>query len=245
MEEAALSKEQEEWLRPRGLAWTFAAWPVYLINRLLMRLCFRLRVVGAGQLPDQEQVIFAPNHLSPLDAPILAAALSFRRLRRTRWIAKREVVNVNGFVRGLSRLAGAVPIEAERDSSFSNLPACSEVLRRGEGLILFPEGHVSPDGRLQPFHTGIGVLMDQFKLLAIPVGIRGTREVFPAHGRRVRFRPVTLFFGPAARAEQLAAEGEGETPADRITGALRARIAVLASAPGSSILATLDPTKSG
>lgn len=69
------------------------------------------------------------------------------------------------------------------------------VLKEGALLIVFPEGGISPDGRLQPFHRGGALLAARTGAPIVPVAISGTRDALPL-GRIVpRPRPVTIHIG--------------------------------------------------
>lgn len=204
------------------------AWFFYVSNRGLMRLFFRLRVIGVGRLPKKEPFILAPNHASHLDAPALAAALSFSFLRRTQWLARSDVVSASAFLRLVCRLAQAIPIQPDdADPSGANLAAAAAVLRRGRNLVLFPEGQRSLTGELQPFHTGVGVLLQEFQVPVVPVLIRGTFRALPPHCRFPRPARVTVTFGPPLDPGRLEREGAGDLPAQRIAHALHRHLGEL------------------
>ena len=224
--EKAISPTQRAWLEPYGRAVAVWAWPFYIMNRILMRFMFRLRVIGRGHLPKTGPFILTPNHTSHLDAPALAAALSHRLLSQTRWLARSDVIFSSPFLRLICRLAQAIPVEEDPEHTGSfNLAAAALSIRQGKNLIWFPEGHRSKDGRLQPFKTGVGVILEHFRIPAIPVRITGAYEALPPDRRFPRFRKITVEFGEPVDAATLEKEGPGNSAAQRVAQALQRRVA--------------------
>jgi long-chain acyl-CoA synthetase len=112
--EEALSEEQKRWLESLGPAMRLARRILFFTNRTVMRALFRVEAKGLDRLPEDGQLVFAPNHSSYLDTPALAAVLSDARLLRTYWGGWIAIVERNPFTRLIGRLANAVPIDPER-----------------------------------------------------------------------------------------------------------------------------------
>ena len=134
------------WLRPLGSAASAVARGMFLLNRAIMRGLFRLRAEGLENLPDGGQFIIAPNHVSYLDAFVVAAALPQDVLRRTYWA---------GWTGGLRqpadpsrqppRAGGPRRSRAAPDSrAWPSGPRCWQ---RGQNLVWFAEGERSRTGR--------------------------------------------------------------------------------------------------
>ena len=94
----------------------------------------------------------------------------------------------------VSRLARAMPIDDEK-AVFSSLAFGAAALKEGNGLVWFPEGQRSPDGGLQRFERGIGLLLDHYRVPVVPVAISGTREAMPPGKALPRPAKVTVVFG--------------------------------------------------
>ena len=100
----------------------------------------------------------------------------------------------------------AIPIERFRVERRSAALA-RELVDQGWGLLIYPEGHRSEDGRLLEFKGGAAYLGDKTGAPILPCYLENTRLIFPrlfaktTSGRsdvRVRFRtPVSVTFGPA------------------------------------------------
>ena len=76
------------------------------------------------------------------------------------------------------------------------LRRCGEALARGDGLLLFPEGTRSLDGKRQPFKIGVAVLAVEQGVPIIPVRIHNAFELFRKGRRFVRPGVITVAFGP-------------------------------------------------
>jgi long-chain acyl-CoA synthetase len=225
--EEVLDEDQKRWLEPLGLGMSVLARGLFLLNRALMRGPFRLGVEGLETLPERGPFVIAPNHVSYLDSVAVAAALDYRLLRRTYWAGWTGAVFGNPLTRLVSRLAQVVPIDPER-ASVSSLAFGAAVLARGKNLVWFPEGERSPDGKLQPFKPGIGMLLNHFRVPVVPVSIRGTYEAMPRGKALVRPAKITVVFGQPLDVQDLVEhQGEDGQPRGQILQALRDRVAEL------------------
>lgn len=200
--EVVLAADQRRWLAPlRG--WQVGlAWLLYQLNRGIVRGIFRLEVRGLAQLPAAGPLLFTPNHVSFIDPFVLAAALPFNTLRRTRFAGLDEVAFANPLFRAVCRLAQAVPIDPRRATA-SSLAFGALVLQRGENLVWFPEGERSLSGRLLAFRPGVGMLLARRQVPAVPVAIRGAYQVLPRGRNWPRWHRLAIEFGPPLTPEQL------------------------------------------
>ncbi len=224
--ERVLSAAQRRWLEPPGALVTGLAGGLYYLNRALMRGLFRVRARGLENLPARGSYILAPNHASYLDPFAVAAALEFAHMRELYWGGWVGVAFKSRWRRAFSRIAHVLPIEPQRAAS-SSLAFGAAVLKRGHNLAWFPEGERSANGELLPFKPGLGMLLAHLQTPVVPVYIYGSFEALP-HGRLwPRFKPITVIFGAACVARELADEGQGEQAPERVVSALRARVAAL------------------
>ena len=224
---AILNDKQKRWLRPLGPVMNFTARTIYAFGRGLMRLLFRVRVEGRENLPDDRPWVLTPNHVSYLDALVLGNALNWKQLRETYWAGWNEIVAANWFMRYLSRLGRILPVEPTR-AARTGLALGAIVLQDRKNLVWFPEGGLSRTGQLQTFKPGIGLLLERFPTAVVPVSIQGSRDALPPGRSFPRLRPVRIVIGKARTTEELAREGAGEKPSERITNALEQKVAELA-----------------
>src|SRR5215211_7709862 len=133
--EEALDDRQKRWLKPLGPAASAVARGMFFVNRMLMLGPFRLRVEGLENLPHKGPFIIAPNHVSYLDAFVVAAALPHGMLRHTYWAGWTGAAFGNPLTRLVSRLTPVVPVDPGR-AGLSSLAFGAAVLTRAEpGLV--------------------------------------------------------------------------------------------------------------
>jgi len=184
-------------IRPTGMRTVYRlAW--HLV-RGLSRIYFRLEDVGVANIPLQGPVIFAANHVSFLDPPLIGCLVP----RTVSFLARHSLFEVPLFG-PLIRYLHAVPVD--RESGAAGLRAILNRLHEGAGIILFPEGTRSPDGNLLPAKPGVGMTVLKSTAPVVPVRICGSFEAF---GRTHWFpRPckVVVCFGTADGFEDERAE---------------------------------------
>ncbi|GAB2585833.1 lysophospholipid acyltransferase family protein [Streptomyces capparidis] len=162
----------------------------------LLRVLFRPRVEGAGNIPAQGPVILAGNHLAFTDSLFMGMAVK----RPVYFIGKAEYVTGRGlrgrlkaaFFRGL----GMIPVE--RDGAHGGVAALEtgrRVLERGDVFGIHPEGTRSPDGRLYRGRTGLARLALTTGAVVVPCALIDTDRVQPPGARLPRPRRVGVRFG--------------------------------------------------
>jgi long-chain acyl-CoA synthetase len=156
-EEPAVTVDVEHWLAPTDTLLTALGFVMYALNRLVMRGLFRLQFTGVERLPDTGPILIAPNHVSYLDGPAVAAALPWRRLRQLYWAGDVLRLFSNPLSRLLSRAMHLFPVDSRHPGAA--LEIATRVLHAGNALVWFPEGWRSPDGSLQRFLPGVGQLL--------------------------------------------------------------------------------------
>lgn len=224
--ESVLDDEQKIWLEPLGPVLSKLSFAAFLLNKTVMKLCFRLQVRGRENLPHDKQCLIAPNHLSLLDPLVLAAAIPYDILRSTFFAGWTGIAFRNFIFRFFSRLAQAVPIDTRQAAS--SLAFGSAVLERNNNLIWFPEGARSRDGSLQEFKPGISLILSHHDPAVVPVYIKGTYEAMPMGAKFPRFRKVTVIFGKPVSPRELGnKEKEGEELRDSIRQGLQNKVAQL------------------
>jgi 1-acyl-sn-glycerol-3-phosphate acyltransferase len=123
----------------------------WTLFRALYAVYFRWRVYNAERVPLQGGVILASNHASHLDPPLVGAALR----RPINYLARESLFRFP-VVGAVLRSWNAVPVNRDGGGS-AGLRAILDRLLAGGGIILFPEGTRSRDGRLQPARPGVGL----------------------------------------------------------------------------------------
>ena len=151
--------------------------PYYLTTILFCRACFKelfhCQFYGTENIPTQGPFIVASNHLSHLDPPLIGAA--FRR-RELMFMARKTLFKP-GFWNFLLSRINVIPVDKENASDTSAIRKALNVLKNGLGLVIFPEGTRSLDGRFGQAQPGLGFLACKSQVPVVPVRITGTFEI--------------------------------------------------------------------
>src|SRR5271157_2284034 len=138
-----------------------------------------------------EPVVYAANHLSALDIPVLLAEIP----GQFRIMAKKELFRYPVLGWHLKR-SGQIPIVyGDAHASLRSVHKASESLRHGLPVMVFPEGGRSETGQLQPFLGGAFLVAIRTKTPVVPIAIVGTYEMLPMNCFHVLPGPVTLIIG--------------------------------------------------
>jgi 1-acyl-sn-glycerol-3-phosphate acyltransferase len=174
----------------------------WLCFRALYRIYFRWRIFNPERVPQTGAVILAANHASFLDPPIVGAALR----RPINYLARESLFRFPG-IGWLLRSWNSVPVNREGGGA-AGLKAILDRLLAGGGIILFPEGTRTHDGKLQPARSGIGLTVIKSTALVVPVRVFGSFEAFGRNHKFPRPHRLTVKFGVPLRFENLRAEAK-------------------------------------
>lgn len=190
----------------------------------LLRLYLRLRVEGAGNLPPGAGAIVAANHQSYLDPLVIAATCP----RPVAFVMLRRHFQMPG-IGWFSRSAGSFPIDEGRIGSGAFRRALA-VLGAGGVLGVFPEGRISPDGRLGAAKPGVARIALRAGAPIVPVGISGTRRSYPKGRLLPRPAAVVVRYGTPILPEAVPVDAPGGRDA-ALAALVMERIGALCDAP--------------
>lgn len=184
-----------EWARTKGMRRMRAALQSSLLFPALSSFC-RLTVRGRELLADLDgPVVFVANHVSALDAVVMAEALPPRYRHRSvvvaaadsifkrKWEARLAQVTVDAFP--IPRGGGARP----------HLEYLKDLLGRKWSVIIFPEGRLTATGAIGQFRKGAAVLAMDAGAPIVPTYVDGMYDVMPRFRRVPRPGAVTVTFG--------------------------------------------------
>ena len=170
--------------------------------RTLYTVYFRWRVFGAENVPESGGVILASNHASFLDPPLVGSGLN----RGINYLARESLFRFPG-MGALLRSWNAVPVDRDGGGA-AGLKAILDRLLAGGGIILFPEGTRTRDGKLQPARSGIGLVVIKSTAPVVPVRVFGTFEAFSRMQKFPRPKKIAVKYGEPMRFEELRAEAK-------------------------------------
>ena len=166
------------------------------VTRPLARIVASPELLGDEGLVDLETpVIFAANHASHIDTPLLLASLPLRFRHRTVVAAAADYFFDRRWkADAFSFLLGDIPIERTKVNRRS-ADLAAELLADNWNLVIFPEGGRSPDGWAQEFRGGAAYLASRTGRPVVPVHLDGTRHIIPKGGSTIRRTRTTVTFG--------------------------------------------------
>jgi long-chain acyl-CoA synthetase len=198
-------------------------WPVTLIRRLslatwilpLARVFARTRVEGLEHLRGLSgPVVFASNHQSHMDVPVILAALPGRWRARVAPAMAKEFFKAHFFPADFTwrewftntlnyYLAAfyfnAFPIPQREAGARQTLQYIGELTGDGWSILIFPEGLRSATGDIKPFRGGIGMIGSRIDVPIVPVRLDGVDALLPVGGSFVRPGRVRVAFGAPLR----------------------------------------------
>lgn len=155
----------------------------------------KVDIVHPGNILRDRAAVYAVNHASNVEPPVLFAALS-GLFPRMRILYKAELRKLPILVRAFD-LAGFVPLErGNRDQSLPAIERAARALREGNSFLIFPEGTRSRTGDLLPFKKGGFIMALQAQAPVVPVAIKGARDAMKKGSLIIRPVRVTVSFGP-------------------------------------------------
>ncbi len=163
----------------------------------LFRGLLTLEVTGAENLQNLDTpVLFASNHQSHLDTPAIFAALPrcwryrvapamsqdyFRAWLEPGSASFRERIAAMFEYFLVAGVFNAYPLPQRMAGVRRALKYTGELIDEGYCPLVFPEGKRTPDGTLQPFKTGIGLMATRLKAPVVPVHVAGLFEIYSIH----------------------------------------------------------------
>jgi long-chain acyl-CoA synthetase len=190
-----------------------ASLPTWILP--LARVFAHLRVEGREHLRAIDSpVIFASNHQSHMDTPVILSALPARLRYRVATAMAKEFFKPHFFPAEHGRKAwltnslnyylaalffNAFPLPQREAGARQTLRYIGEVLEDGFSVLIFPEGRRSTAGEIGPFRPGIGMIAARLGVPVVPVRIEGLDKVLHPTWKMARPGPVRVAFGAPMR----------------------------------------------
>lgn len=171
----------------RRLHWFSRTW-----SWLIMKTIFSpVKVTGLDKIDTSKPHIYAVNHASALDIPVLYVYLPFQ----FRIAFKKELLSYPVVGWQLKR-SGQICIDQQNPSrSIASIRAALKGLKQGLPLVIFPEGGRTPDGEIKPFLPGAFFLAIKAQVDIVPVALVGTYELLPMDTYHIKCRPLEMRVG--------------------------------------------------
>ena len=171
----------------RLLHWFSRAW-----SWLIMKtIASPVEVTGMQNIDASKPQVYAANHASAMDIPVLYVNLPFQ----FRIVFKKELLSYPVVGWHLKR-SGQVCIDQQKPTkSIASIRSAVKSLQAGMPLVIFPEGGRTPDGEIKPFLQGTFFLAIKAQVDIVPVALVGTYELLPMDTYHIKPRPLEMRVG--------------------------------------------------
>ena len=150
-----------------------------------------VKIIGREKLHEHETAVYASNHLSYMDTPVLFAYLPFQ----FRILAKQSLWKTP-FIGWYLNHSGQVPVDMKSPRSLiASLNRGVTTLKHGLPLVLFPEGGRAATGQLQTMMSGCAYMAIKAQVPLVPLTLVGTYELLPIHVYALHPRPLLVVVG--------------------------------------------------
>jgi len=150
-----------------------------------------VKIIGREKLRVHETAVYASNHLSYMDTPVLFAYLPFQ----FRILAKQSLWKIP-FIGWYLNHSGQVPVDTNSPRSLiASLNRGIATLKQNLPLVLFPEGGRTASGHLQSMMSGCAYMAIKAQVPLIPLTLIGTYELLPIHVYALHPRPLFIVVG--------------------------------------------------
>ena len=140
---------------------------------------YRVSHKGLENVPDKGAALIACNHVSYVDALLIAGAVR----RPIRFIMYKPIFEIP-LLNFIFRTGGAIPICSPKEDEAvytAAMDAIAEGLEQGDLLCIFPEGKLTQDGEMNEFRAGIERIIQRSPAPVIPLALQGLWGGFFSH----------------------------------------------------------------
>lgn len=164
-----------------AIARTWATWMTTLALT-------HVQIIHPERLTSATAAVYACNHLSYMDTPVLFGSLPFQfRIPANHYLFRYPLI---GWY--LTR-SGQVPIDqSSLRSQVAGLLRGVATLKSGMSMLIFPDGSRSPDGHVRQFLSGAAFMAIKAQVPLVPMALIGTYELLPMHTYHIAPHPAAL-----------------------------------------------------
>lgn len=179
---------------------------------------YRVTHKGLEHIPEKGGVLLVCNHVSYMDALLLGGA-SVRPIRFVMWADFVKLPLLKYFFKA-SRV---IPISYEKKTILAAFTEVKKQLEAGEVVLIFPEGELTYDGKLNEFRRGMDIILKQTPVPVVPLALKGMwGSYFSREGGKAMLKRPRRFW---SRITIIA--GEAISPQDASASLLHARVKAL------------------
>ncbi|WP_150909545.1 MFS transporter [Marinobacter halotolerans] len=160
---------------------------------ILSHTIYRVRHQGLRNIPDEGPVLLVCNHVTYMDALVIAGAVR----RPVRFVMDHHIFRTP-VLGGIFRMAKAIPIGSKNtvpDIYNAAFERIDEELAAGHVVCIFPEGRLTTDGEISAFRSGVDIILQRRPVPVVPMALRGLWGSFFSHcgGPAMRHFPTRFW----------------------------------------------------
>lgn len=192
--------------------------------QLILVVLYRCKWVGRNNVPKTGPVLIACNHQSYIDPPLVGSGLLWRR---SLFFVARKTLFRNPVVGRTFVAINAIPVDQDATDTAA-IRTFIEILKKGDPLLIFPEGSRTFDGRMEEFKRGMALLVKRSNCPVLPCAVEGVYDTWPRTAKRPKLRGcyIGIEFGQPIPHEELMRDGADAAlrRVEREIDALRLRV---------------------
>jgi len=167
-------------------------WFAQIWAKGVMKVIFSpMRVIGLDKIDFSKAHVYAVNHGSALDIPVLYAYLPFQ----FRILHKKELLAYPIVGWHLKRSRQVCVDQQHPSRSVGHIKSAVRTLKKGMPLVIFPEGGRTPNGKIQQFLPGAFFMAIKAQVDIVPIALVGTYELLPMDTYHIKSRPLEMRVG--------------------------------------------------
>lgn len=160
---------------------------VTLVVEVVSRLMYNIKIEGRENVPKTNRLIFAGNHVSYLDPPMMSLATK----KTIAYMAKQELFqDKNKVLRFLVHILGAFAVNREKPE-IATFKTVKSIFNTSWSLGIFPQGKIVNEPELSDIHKGFIMFAKKFQADIVPVGICG----FDGYAKKLFEKHMTIKIG--------------------------------------------------
>ena len=176
------TEKDYNWFRTFYYMW-FLGTVVYPVTKLM----YNIKIEGRENVPKKSNVIYAGNHVSYIDPPLIALAA----WKTIAYMAKQELFHDdNKLLRFLVHTLGGFAVNREKPE-IATFKTVKSVFNTSWSLGIFPQGNIIKEPVISHVHKGFIMFAKKFKADIVPVAICG----FDGYAKKLFEKHITVKIG--------------------------------------------------
>lgn len=163
-----------------------------------------IQVLNSELIPRDASVLFVSNHRSFLDIPVFLASIQ----KPVGFVAKMELKKVPLLSKWIQSIGCVLINREDIRQSLKAIIECTNHLKKGHSMVIFPEGTRNAENTLMPFKSGSLKPAIKAHVPLVPVAIYDTRNIFENNKFYVCPSKITIIVGEPIVYDELPEESK-------------------------------------